>query len=482
MIAFHLPSPRRLAAFSTGVFRADIANHFLPYCQAACLATSVDHSSFPESSPGNGVLRQGDDGAATQPVVPLVHPGQAALDTPEASIRLLSEAGPETSRFGKRRKRKRKNPSEAVGPTQGPTQGPLIVVSKPLPRVLLVHTGGTLGMDPSASFAPDADGQNVLKKGTGGSFAGGLQPGDMLSNLRTVVPELSAFANLQLEVAFNRDSCRVGPQDWARLARLLHDNRPHYDAFLIVHGTDTMAYTASALSLMLLGFRKPVVITGSQLPLLNPRSDARQNLIDAVSCATAFFTPPHIYLEEVAVCFGGKLMRGNRTQKVNSTSYQAFDSPTYPALATLGTNVDWDQRFLLEVQGTYRPRFKLDPRVIRIPIVPGSDPRLAYGDLASRGVKGIVLEAFGVGNMPDTADAGWLPWLREQRSKGLQVYLTTQCVIGTLQPELYRSGSIALKMGVEAGPQMTPECAVVKMMQCLKYPDLPMTVPLAGEM
>jgi L-asparaginase len=114
--------------------------------------------------------------------------------------------------------------------------------------------------------------------------------------------------------------------------------------------------------------------------------------------------------------------------------------------------------------------------------VPGSDPRVAYGDLVARGVHGIVLEAFGVGNMPDGASAGWLPWLKRQTHQGLYVYLASQCLQGPLQPELYKSGIAALAMGVEAGPQMTSECAVVKMMQCLKYRDIPLGVPLAGEM
>ncbi|KAL0051691.1 hypothetical protein WJX82_000327 [Trebouxia sp. C0006] len=363
---------------------------------------------------------------------------------------------------------------------QAAANGPIIMVPKPLPSVLIIHTGGTLGMDPIASYEPDVDGKERLKGG--GTFKGTLGPGDMLNNLLNVVPELNEFANLHLKVAYNKDSSRVGPKEWVELAKLLHNNRKHYDAFLVVHGTDTMAYTASALSLMLLGFRKPIVMTGSQLPLAKPRSDARQNLIDAITCATAYFNPPHVQLQEVAVCFGGQLMRGNRAQKVNASNYQAFDSPTYHKLALLGVEVDWQARYLLQVEGGYRPRFGLDPAVIRLPIVPGSDPRTAYGDLVARGVKGVILEAFGVGNMPDLPQQGWLPWLKSQRKKGLQVYLSSQCTEGTLNPELYRSGQVALSMGVEAGPRMTPECAVVKMMQCLRYPAIPLGVPLAGEM
>ena len=133
-----------------------------------------------------------------------------------------------------------------------------------LPKVLLLHTGGTLGMDSAASFEVD-DGFVHLKPRTGGVYKGGLQPGSMLDDLLGQVPELKTFAELDLQVVFNKDSCRVGPEDWGHLARLLDRYRTEYDAFIIVHGTDTMAYTACALSLMLAGFRKPIIVTGSQV-------------------------------------------------------------------------------------------------------------------------------------------------------------------------------------------------------------------------
>ncbi|GFR47448.1 hypothetical protein Agub_g9172 [Astrephomene gubernaculifera] len=389
------------------------------------------------------------------------------------------------------------NPSSSPAPSLGPSDGAvppapkarppslrrLRTVTRLLPRVLFLHTGGTLGMDPEEAFEED-EGHNLRVRAgaTESSYKGSLRPGEMLSGLLTMVPELDKFANVDLQVLFNKDSSRVGPQDWTAIARALHHNRNHYDAFVVVHGTDTLAYTAAALSLMLCGFRKPIVMTGSQLPLRAPRTDARQNLLDSIQVATSAFAPPHVALQEVAVCFGGKLMRGNRTQKVNSSAYQAFDSLTYPYLATLGIGVDWNTQALLRVEGSYRPRFKLDPRVIRIPVVPGSDPRVAYGDLYGRGVRGVVLEAFGVGNLPDQAGFGWLPWLKDQTAKGLQVCLTSQCSSGPLQPALYRAGQLAAQMGVDAGPHMTPECAAVKLMFCLKHPDLALGMPLAGEL
>ena len=361
---------------------------------------------------------------------------------------------------------------------------------KPLPRVLLLHTGGTLGMDPSQSYIKEETGDVQLKEGTGGVYpaSDNLQPGEVLSDLLTAVPELTNFAHLDVEIVFNIDSCRLGPKQWIQLAKLLNKQRQNYDAFLVVHGTDTMSFTAAALSLMLKGFKKPIVLTGSQLPLAMPRSDARQNLIDSITCATAAcLTNPlsryPVHFEEVAICFGGKLMRGNRTRKVHSSVYQAFDSPMYPHLAELGVEVEWNHSYLLEATNdVYQPRFKLNTNVIRVPIVPGVDPRRAYGDLYERGVRGVVLEAFGVGNMPDNPSHGWLPWLKQQRKKGLQLYLCSQCSAGNLHPELYRSGSVALNMGVESGRQMTPECAVIKMMFCLEYKDIPMSQPIAGEL
>lgn len=362
--------------------------------------------------------------------------------------------------------------------------GQVLMVTRPLPRVLLLHTGGTLGMDPTASFDANEGEERVhLKEGTGGVYptTTQLQPGRMLADLLATIPELRTFANLEVHVIFNKDSCRIGPPEWLKIAKTLHAARPHFDAFVVVHGTDTMAYTASALSLLLGGFRKPIILTGSQLPLAMPRSDARQNLIDALTCATSSFAPPHVHCGEVCICFGGVLLRGNRARKTNASSYNAFSTPSYPALAQLGVDVGWNTGAMLDdaQRGVYRPRFKLNPNVLRIPIVPGCDPRTSYGDIYARGVRGVVLETFGVGNMPDLPAHGWMPWLRSQRKKGLAVYLASQCGAGSLHPELYRSGSLALELGVQAGPQMTPECAVVKMMLCLAHSDLPLQQPSA---
>ncbi|KAA8491378.1 L-asparaginase 1 [Porphyridium purpureum] len=342
-----------------------------------------------------------------------------------------------------------------------------------LKNVLMVHTGGTLGMDTTRSF--DEENDYMIRPGTGGTYEKTLQPG-YLANLVDVVPELLDAANIDLKVLCNLDSSNVGPTEWQMIAKFLHKHRDHYDAFVVVHGTDTMAYTASALSLMLAGFGKPIVMTGSQIPLLSPRSDARQNLIDSITCASADT------LFEVAVCFGGLLLRGNRAQKTSTKLYRAFTSPSLEPLATLGVDIQWNEKLLLPRPVSYRPRFRLEPMVMRLPIIPGVDPRLAYGDPAARGVKGIVLEAFGVGNMPDKRKFGWLPFIKAARDAGVLIYLGSQCQTGALAPELYKSGAAALKYGVYSANQMTPECAVVKLMLCLAYSDLKVDFPFAGEL
>lgn len=233
---------------------------------------------------------------------------------------------------------------------------------------------------------------------------------------------------------------------------------------------------------MLAGLGMPVIVTGSQRPLSLPRTDARQNLVDAVSCVVAGAAPLGA-LAEVCVCFGGLLLRGNRAQKTHSSAYRAFSSPTYPPLARLGVDVALSAPLLLPrpPPAAYAPRFDLAPHVMRVPVVPGLDPRVAYGDVAARGVRGVVLEVFGVGNCDDREDAGWLPWLREMRALGVLFLLTSQCEQGYLAPQSYRSGTAAMMLGAASSKLMTPEAATVKLMFCLANPDVSLHDSIAGE-
>jgi L-asparaginase len=346
------------------------------------------------------------------------------------------------------------------------------------PKVLFLHCGGTLGMGLESFTTTDAQ----KREGEVVPVAGGkyrpLGASGYLLDILEVIPELHDFADIDVTVLMNKDSSEMNHEDWIALARALDASRGAYDAFIVVHGTDTMAFTASALSLMLVGFGKPIVLTGSQLPLAMARSDARQNLIDALTCCVASVScGGTVNFAEVAICFGGTLLRGNRTQKTSATLYAAFHSPSYPALARLGVGVDWNHARLLSATSKYAPKFTLDDNVIRIPIIPGLDHERAYGDLHARGIRGIILEAFGVGNFPK----GIITWLAGQKSKGLSVYLSTQCHTGELRPELYAAGLGALAMGAKSGPVMTSECAVVKMMLSLADDSVSLVKDYAGE-
>ena len=341
------------------------------------------------------------------------------------------------------------------------------------PRGMLLHCGGTLGMGVESFELREAD---VVPR-AGGKYRP-LGASKYLLDVQEVIPELRDFARLDVEVLMNKDSSEMDGKDWVTLARALHERREEYSAFVVAHGTDTMAYAASALSLMLVGFGKPIVLTGSQLPLSFARSDARQNLIDALTCCCASRScGGTVDFAEVAICFGGKLLRGNRASKTSATVYAAFSSPSYPALARLGVGVDWNHARLLRPAPEYAPQFELNSNVIRVLVIPGLDIEKAYGDLYGRGVRGIILEAFGVGNFPQSL----VPWLNSQASRGLQIYLSTQCQSGELRPELYAAGLGALAVGAKSGPVMTSECAVVKMMLHIANPELELHVSYSGE-
>src|SRR5262245_21406952 len=238
-----------------------------------------------------------------------------------------------------------------------------------MPRVLLLHTGGTLGM---AGGRPSA-----------------LRPSAFFNTLKRRVPELFELAEIELDLFSNLDSCEMQPELWSRMARHLHARLPAFDGAVVTHGTDTLALTASALSFMLPSLDRPVVLTGSQRPLVEIRSDARLNLIDAVIAA---LRGPR----EVTICFDSKLFRGNRAQKVKVLEYDAFESPNCPPLGVLGVDATFQPG--LRRKGPTRLREKLDPRVLVLKVFPGLDPELALSMLPR--VRGLVLEAYGAGNFP----------------------------------------------------------------------------------
>ncbi|AGC46969.1 L-asparaginase [Myxococcus stipitatus DSM 14675] len=307
-----------------------------------------------------------------------------------------------------------------------------------------------------------------------------LRPAAFFKTLKARVPELFQLADIELQLFSNLDSSEMQPELWQRMATHLHQQLPHFDGAVVTHGTDTLAYTASALSLMLRNPPCPVVLTGSQRPLGEVRSDARLNLIDAV--LSALEGP-----REVTICFDSHLYRGNRARKVKVAEYDAFDSPNCPVLGTLGVDATFEPG--LRAKGPFRLFEKLDPRVLLLKVYPGLDPALPLQLLPH--VRGLILEAYGAGNFPIDPELGrsFMPLFTQARERGVPVVVVSQAHRNGVDLSLYESGAAALAQGVMGGADMTPSAALVKLMQGLAYhPRSPealarfIQTPVAGEL
>lgn len=324
-------------------------------------------------------------------------------------------------------------------------------------RILLLHTGGTLGMR--------------------GTRPGPLRPARFEKALRDGVPELWRIAEVELAVFSNLDSSDMRPALWSPLARAVAEALRRADGVVITHGTDTMPWTASALSFMLRGLRKPVVLTGSQRPLGEVRTDARLNLIDAVTAAAS--GPA-----EVGICFDSRLFRGNRARKIRINDYDAFESPNCPPLGTLGVNVVWAKGRVPREPFRVRPR--LEPNVFLLKVFPGIPPAVARAILP--GLRGLVVEGFGAGNFPIAGEASLLGLFDEARARGIAVVIVSQARCNAVDLTLYESGALAAQRGVIGGGDMTPEAALVKLMHVLAQESDPgkvralLQADLAGEL
>ncbi|MFI5289125.1 MAG: asparaginase [Polyangia bacterium] len=313
----------------------------------------------------------------------------------------------------------------------------------PRRRVLILHTGGTLGMNSSSHPAP-------------------LKPDVYTQTLVERVPELCELAEVETRILCNLDSSDIGPDEWSVLANEVARARESHDGIVIIHGTDTMAYTASALSFALDGLDRPVVLTGSQRPLAALRTDARRNLVDAVDLACR-------ELPEVGICFDGQLLRGNRATKGDAWSYHAFSSPGSPPLARLGLDVEIGAH-LRRPHGPFRADGRFDPRVAVCYVVPGMEPSL-LAHLAASGLRGIVLAAFGVGNVPSRFRAV-ADEVKRLVEGGLTVLVVTQARAGAVDLSLYQNGVGLAEAGAVPGGDLGLEAAVVKLMRALAlFPD-----------
>jgi len=312
------------------------------------------------------------------------------------------------------------------------------------PRIFVAYTGGTIGM----------------RRGASGGYApapGYLQ--ERMASLSAfqdeIVPDYDVYEFDPL-----LDSSNMTPRHWLNIAEVIRDHWEAYDGFLVVHGTDTMAFTASALSFMLDPLDKPVVLTGSQVPLAETRNDAQGNLLTSLLLLGAY----HDRLPGVYLFFDDHLYRGNRTTKVNTDAFRAFDSPNFPAVGRVGINAEIDWARVPDAGGPAPVPSVVElgtASVSAFRIFPGLDPD-ALRNLLRPPVQGVVLECFGSGNAPDQNEA-FLDALREATSRGVIIVAVAQPLRGTADLNLYATGRALQKAGVVSGFDMTTEAALAKL-------------------
>ena len=308
-------------------------------------------------------------------------------------------------------------------------------------HICIIHTGGTIGM------VPTENGYETKE--------------NYFEEILRGIPELAAEEMPTwdyLEFSPLLDSSNITMKEWNQIGRAIAERYEDYDGFVILHGTDTMAYTASALSFMLENLRKPVILTGSQIPLCRVRSDARENLIASMMIAAENM------VHEVCLFFGGKLLRGNRAVKVSADGLLAFDSPNYPELAVTNIDIDYNRGMLLQHGGSISPfhltEFK-ETHIGVLKVFPGISFSL-FEPIMTEKMNGIVLETFGAGNMP-TYDNSLLPVIHKAFENGTIVTVCSQCSQGTVHLGAYAVSSPLVKAGAVSGFDMTTEAAVAKL-------------------
>lgn len=342
-------------------------------------------------------------------------------------------------------------------------------------RLLILYTGGTIGMKPTSR---------------------GLAPAPDLADFIPRMPELQqAFAGAAptLEVITCeplRDSADMRPSDWLRLAGDIRERYDGHDGFVVLHGTDTLAYTSSALSFLVGRPGKPLIVTGAQLPLGHPRSDARNNLVAAITVAARL--PAH--RAETCVVFGSRILRGNRSTKVSSRAMDAFDSPRFPALGSIGIDIRFGETLSAGVEDTQcepllpkRGDVPADDAVALLRLFPGCGPMLSHCLNATENLRGVVVETYGAGNGPGH-DRTLLEAIRTAVNRDIVVVAVSQPLDGAVDMHAYAAGSALADAGVVSGGDMTAEAAFTKLYSLLATGQTPaqvargMQLPLAGEM
>ena len=319
-------------------------------------------------------------------------------------------------------------------------------------KICILFTGGTLGMEPNLETGALAPVPGFLTKQM-------AQMAELQEH-----PEMPDYHIIEYDPLL--DSADMAPSDWLKIAEDIEDNYFQYDGFLVICGTDTMAYVASALSFMLENLAKPVVVTGSQIPFCEVYNDARRNLI-----VSMIFASREDFLE-VAIYFHDRLIRGNRASKINSFRVDAFDSPNFPRLAEVGVNITTRLDLALRVpRGPFRVHKKMNTNIMVIKLVPGFDDRCVMGIVTqSSTLRGLVLEIYGTGNAPARKD-GLAQAIKEAVQNGIVVVATTQCVTGGVVMEKYAVGELLAQAGVVSAGDMTTEACVTKLAYLLERTD-----------